>query len=92
MSAKGERLKKIPRLESDEQARRFVESADLTQYDLSSFIPEHFEFEKKEARLNMRLPHSLLHAIKEKAREHDLPYQRYIRILLQRAVAATDKE
>ncbi len=29
--------KKIPTFESDEEAERFVEEADLTEYDLSQF-------------------------------------------------------
>ena len=91
MSSKDRKLKKIPVLKTDEEAERFVEGADLAQYDLSSFQPARFEFEKKEARLNMRLPQSLLLAIKKKAEEHNLPYQRYIRILLEEAVTTSRK-
>ena len=36
--------KKLPILTSDEAAERFVAEADLTQYDLSGFVPSRFEF------------------------------------------------
>ena len=39
--------KPLPQLKSDEAAERFVDQADLTEYDLSEFKPAHFEFEKK---------------------------------------------
>lgn len=39
--------KKIPILDSDEAAERFVQTADLTQYDLAHFKPVRFEFERK---------------------------------------------
>ena len=34
-----ETLKQLPRLKSDEEAARFLDSADLTEYDLSGFKP-----------------------------------------------------
>jgi len=78
--------KKIPRFETDEEAERFVETADLTEYDLSQFKPVRFEFEKKAARVNMRLPELLLEAIKERAKARGIPYQRFIREALEQAV------
>jgi predicted DNA binding CopG/RHH family protein len=79
--------KKIPVFQSDEQAERFVATADLTEYDLSQFEPMRFEFEKKAARVNMRLPQTLLDAVKERARARGIPYQRFIRETLERAVS-----
>jgi predicted DNA binding CopG/RHH family protein len=52
--------KKIPNFKSDAAAERFVSRADLTRYDLSGLKPVRFEFEKKSAELNMRLPEPLL--------------------------------
>ncbi len=86
MSAKQEG-KSIPALSSDEEAERFVEQADLTQYDLSGFEPARFEFERKTARVNMRLPDSLLAAVKAKAAARGIPYQRFIREAIERALA-----
>jgi predicted DNA binding CopG/RHH family protein len=79
--------KKIPTFESDEEAERFVETADLTDYDLSGARPVRFEFEKKASRVNMRLPDSLLKAVKERAKSRGIPYQRFIREALEQAVA-----
>ena len=78
--------KKIPTFKSDEEAEVFVETADLTEYDLSGAKPVKFEFEKKSARVNMRLPSSLLAAVKAKAKARGIPYQRYIRETLEEAV------
>ncbi len=82
------KAKTIPALKTDEAAEDFVARADLTQYDLSGFAPARFEFEKKTARVNMRLPESLLAAVKARARERGIPYQRYIRDILEQAVMA----
>ena len=41
------------------QAEKFVDEADLIAYDLSGAKPVRFEFEKKAACINMRLPDSL---------------------------------
>ena len=40
--------KPIPELRSDEDAERFVETADLSQHDLSRFTRTRFEFQPNE--------------------------------------------
>lgn len=80
-------LKPIPPLASDADAEAFVESADLTRYDLSGFKPLQFEFEKKAAQLNMRIPQPLLDAVKTKARARGIPFTRYIRLLMEQDVS-----
>ena len=45
-----------------------------------------FEFAPKDERVNKRLPQELLAAVKAQAKLRGLPYQRYIRELLERAV------
>jgi predicted DNA binding CopG/RHH family protein len=79
--------KRIPVFRTDEEAERFVEEADLTEYDLSQFKPVRFEFEKKAARVNMRLPETLLNAVKARAQARGIPYQRFIREALEQAIA-----
>ncbi|MBC7284486.1 BrnA antitoxin family protein [Hoeflea sp.] len=79
--------KKIPSFASDEEAERFVETADLTEYDLSQFRPAKFEFARKDARVNMRVPAPLLDAVKARAAARGIPYQRFIREALESAVA-----
>jgi len=71
--------KKIPSFKSDAEAARFVDSADLSEYDLSGFRRVRFEFEKKTAQLNMRVPKKLLDAVKKRAKARGIPYTRFVR-------------
>jgi predicted DNA binding CopG/RHH family protein len=79
--------KPMPSLANDTQAERFVETADLSNYDLSGFKPMRFEFEPKAAAMHMRLPQNLLDALKAKAKAKGIPYTRYVRLLLESDVA-----
>jgi predicted DNA binding CopG/RHH family protein len=81
------KLKPMPPLRSEDVAEAFVASANLSEYDLSGFSPMRFEIEPKSAALNMRLPASLLAALKAKAKASGVPYTRYVRMLLETDVA-----
>lgn len=81
--------KAMPALKSDKEAEDFVETADLTEFDLSGFTPVTFEFESKAAVLNMRLPQNLLNAVKIKAKAEGIPYTRYIRLVLENDIKNT---
>lgn len=83
--------RKIPRLKSDEAAEALLDS-DLSDLDFSQFRPMRFEFEKKVARINMRLPQTLLDAVKKRAGVRNMPYQRFVREALERAVATRKQE
>lgn len=76
----------VPEFTSDAEAEAFLEQ-DLSELDYSQFKPSQFEFTKKAAQLNMRLPQPLLDAVKARARSAGMPYTRYIRQLLERDVA-----
>ncbi len=78
--------KTLPVLKTDKEAEDFVANSDLSEYDLSGFEPVRFEFEKKSARLNMRVSESLLRAVKSRAKARGIPYQRLIREVLEQAV------
>lgn len=78
--------KKIPAFKSDREAEDFVATANLAEYDLSGAKPVQFEFERKDARVNMRVPERLLTAVKARARARGIPYQRLIREALEQAV------
>jgi predicted DNA binding CopG/RHH family protein len=78
--------KKLPKLQSDEEAEEFVANADLTDYDLSELRTVLFEFQPKSERVNMRLPKPLLDAVKASAVKVGVPYQRFIRQVLEAAV------
>lgn len=79
-------MKKIPIFKTDEEAERFLETADLSEYDLSQFKPAHFEWAPKTERITMRLPRDLLATIKASAAEKHIPYQRYIRQLIEQSL------
>ncbi len=78
--------KKLPKLQTDEEAEEFVANADLTEYDLSELRTILFEFQPKSERVNMRLPKPLLDAVKASAAKAGVPYQRFIRQVLEAAV------
>lgn len=77
--------RKVPRMSTDEEAEAFL-AEDLSDLDFAQFKPVRFEFEKKAARVNMRLPQGLLEAVKARARARGIPYQRFIREALEEAV------
>ena len=79
--------KKIPTFKTDEEAAQFVDSADLSKYDLSGLKPVKFEFEKKSAQLNMRVPKKLLEAVKKHSAIRGIPYTRFIREAVESALA-----
>ena len=81
--------KKLPSFDSDEAAERFVDTADLSEYDLSGIEMVRFEFQPKTERVNMRLPRPLLDAVKVAAERAGVPYQRFIRQALEAAVRKT---
>ena len=77
--------RKIPELLTDEEAEVFLEQ-DLSDLDFGQFVAVHFEFEKKTAQVNMRLPKALLEAVKRRSAERGIPYTRFIREALEAAL------
>jgi len=86
MKRKAKTLAKLPQLKTDAAAERFIANSDLTKFDLSALKPTRFEFAPKEARINMRLPGELLSAVKRAAKRRGVPYQRFIRQMLEDAL------
>jgi predicted DNA binding CopG/RHH family protein len=80
--------KKLPSLDSDKAAERFIDTADLSEYDLSGMEMVRFEFQPKTERVNMRLPKSLLDAVRASAQKAGIPYQRFIRQALEAAIGS----
>ena len=78
--------RKVPIFKTDEEAEAFLEQ-DLSDLDFSQFVPSKFEFSPKASQLNMRLPSDLLDAVKIRAKAEGVPYTRFIRQLLEQAVA-----
>ncbi len=75
----------VPRMTSDDEAEAFL-AKDLSDLDYARFKPLTWEAEPKTARVNMRLPESLMAALKARAAERGIPYQRLIRQAIERAV------
>jgi predicted DNA binding CopG/RHH family protein len=82
--------KNVPSFRSDEEAEAFLDQ-DLTEYlDLGKFQRVGFEFLPKTKSVNLRMPEPLLDAIKARAKQAGLSYQRYIRQVLERSVVADE--
>jgi predicted DNA binding CopG/RHH family protein len=81
------KLRKVPVFKTDEEAEAFLEQ-DLSDLDFSQFKPMRFEIKPKEKNINLRISEGLLDAVRENAKREGVPYQRYIRLALERAVAA----
>jgi predicted DNA binding CopG/RHH family protein len=81
------KTKPMPSLRSDAEAEKFVDTADLSKFDLSGFKPMRFEIEPKSAALHLRLPESLLVELKNRAKDKGVPYTRYVRMLLESDLA-----
>lgn len=77
--------KNIPEIKTDKEAEVFL-NQDLSNLDFSQFKPAGFEFEKKSAQLNMRVPQPLLDAIKASANARGIPYTRFIRQVLEQSI------
>ena len=83
--------KKIPTFKTNKEAEQFVDTADLSSYDLSGLTPVKFEFEKKSAQLNMRVPKALLEAVKQRSAVRGIPYTRFIREAVESALSRPEK-
>ena len=75
----------VPEMTTDEEAEAFLDN-DLSGLDFAAFKPLTWEAEPKTARVNMRLPAPLMEALKARAAERGIPYQRLIREAIERAV------
>jgi predicted DNA binding CopG/RHH family protein len=75
-----------PVLSSDEEAERFVAEADLSEYDFAQMVPIRFELRRKDKAVSLRLSDALLAAVKQEAARQGMPYQRFMRLAIERAV------
>ncbi|MBB3810711.1 CopG family antitoxin [Pseudochelatococcus contaminans] len=76
-----------PTLPDDKAAEDFVDNADLSEYDWNAAEPISYEFKKKSSALTMRIPQSLLDAVKTKAKSKGIPFTRYVRMLIEQDLA-----
>jgi predicted DNA binding CopG/RHH family protein len=78
--------KKFPEFKTDAEAESFVETADLSEYDFADLVPMRFELRRKDKSVSLRLPEQLLDAVRTQARRANMPYQRFIRMPIERAL------
>jgi predicted DNA binding CopG/RHH family protein len=82
--------RKVPRLKTDAAASAFL-AEDLSDLDFTQFKPVRFEIQKKNAQINMRVPKALLDAVKRQSAARGIPYTRFIRDVLETALARRGK-
>jgi predicted DNA binding CopG/RHH family protein len=78
--------KPISTFKTDKEAEDIVARVDLTNYDLSGGEIVRFELKRKDKSVNLRLPAQLLEAVQNRAKRVGMPYQRFIRMALERAL------
>jgi predicted DNA binding CopG/RHH family protein len=83
--------RKVPVLRTDEAAEEFL-AQDLSGLDFRQSRPSAFEFARKEAQVNLRLPVALLDAVKARAKQLGIPYTRLIRESLEKALEASEQD
>ena len=71
--------KKVPRFKTDQEAERFLKR-DLTDYlNLKQFSPVTFELLPKTKQVNLRFSEPLLNAVRQRAAQEGISYQKFIR-------------
>jgi predicted DNA binding CopG/RHH family protein len=84
--------KPFPRFGGDEEMEAFLDTADLDEYDLTvGAMPRddwfaHYERYIKDASIHLRLPASLLDAVRRQAAIEKIPTQRLIREYVERGL------
>jgi predicted DNA binding CopG/RHH family protein len=78
--------KKFPVFKTDAEAEAFVEKADPGKYDFSDMTPMRFELRRKDKSISLRLPAPLLDSVRSNAARAGKPYQRFIRLAIERAI------
>ena len=77
------KLKQFPAFNTDEDAERFVDTADLSEYDFSGFVPLDLG---KLLGTSVEVPHDLVGALKAKASEKGVAYEIFVRETLEKAI------
>lgn len=78
------KLKAIPKFKSESAERRFWETHDSTEYfDSTKMVRARFlKLKPSTQSISLRLPLSLLEAIRIEANKRDVPYQSLIKVWL----------
>ena len=84
------KLEKLPKLTTDKQAEAWLAKADLTNYDLSGFVPaadfwNRVEAQRKDTSISLRMSKDLLALAQAKAKKLKMPTQRFMRLAIEKA-------
>ncbi len=85
MSNNKKQIKKIPKFKNEDEEREFWAIHDSTKYvDWSKAIknPKLPNLKPSTKTISLRLPLSMLDNIKSLANKNDIPYQSYIKVIL----------
>ncbi|MBI2637195.1 MAG: BrnA antitoxin family protein [Parcubacteria group bacterium] len=79
---------KLPKFKNEDEERDFWAKIDWSEYaEPEDFVPISFPNLKPSTKtISIRLPESLLHRIRADANRQDVPYQSYIKTVLDKAV------
>lgn len=81
-----------PTLPTDEAAVKFVDEADLSEFDWSKAVPVTMEFRKKDGQLNVRMPEDELTKIRAAADREGMPLSRFVRLMISRGMQSTQSQ
>ena len=83
--------KRLPKFTTDEEAEAFLEG-DLSEYlTLENFRPVQAEAARKDKSINLRISERLLEAVRKEADSQGVPYQRFIRQAIVRALSPSQR-
>lgn len=83
--------KPLPKFRTDAEAEAFLEG-DLTDYlTAENFRPVHAEAARKDKSINLRISQRLLDAVRKEADSQGVPYQRFIRQAIVRALGSSHR-
>jgi len=83
------KIKKLPKFKNEDEEREFWSNHDLTDYfDMSQAIinPVLQNLKPSTRTVSIRLPESLIAALKTLANKRDVPYQSLVKIILSEKV------
>ena len=78
-----------PTLRDDEAAVKFVDEADLSEYDWSQAVPVSMELRRKDGQLNVRMPGGELEKVRAAAERQGIPLSRFVRLMIAKGMEMT---
>ena len=82
------KLKPMPHFATDEEAARFVDEADLSEYDLSGFRPMKISRDSSNSVYSLLIPSELFYRIDRRASEKNISIDEYLLDLARKDLGA----